>query len=158
MTVDLGAEQAREWGFLHEAIREALRAFGADDVAGRADYSLLDDNLGHYRQRVEIEEPRLLHPVVVKSLQNLLAAYPNWEIVLTLVGCGGVIIRDDEIIDGLRRDDLPKALRAIAYAGSRPLGSRFGDIMYSGFSLSLNPGSPFSVRLPDDTDLMKFLK
>jgi hypothetical protein len=158
MTVDLGAEQEREWGLLHDAIRDLLRTFGAEDAAGRPDYSLLDDNLGHYRQRVETDEPRLLHPVVVKSLQELLAAYPNWEIVLTLIGAGGLVIRDDEIIDGLRREDLPKEFQAVAYENSRPLGSRFGDIMYSGFSLSLNPGSPFSVRLPDDTDLMKFLK
>jgi hypothetical protein len=158
MSVDLAAEQEREWDLLHDGIREALRQHGAEDARGEADYSLMDDNLGHYRHRIETENADLLRPAVIAALRDLLLAYPNWEIVLTLVGCGGVIIRDDEIIDGLRRKELPSEFQALVYEGSRPLGSRFGDIMYSGFSLSLNAGAPFSVRLPDDTDLMKFLK
>jgi hypothetical protein len=68
----------------------------------------------------------------------LLIEYPNWEITLTLKGSEeesrpamGLVIRDDEIIDGLRREYLPAAFQSLQYEGSRPLGSKFGDIMYT---------------------------
>jgi hypothetical protein len=74
-----------------------------------------------------------VQPVVIESLQKLLIGYPNWEIVVALGRTfGGLVIRDDEIIDGLRRENFPKEFQAIEYEGSRPQGSRFGDIMYSG--------------------------
>jgi len=62
----------------------------------------------------------------------LLIGYPNWEIVVALDSFGALVIRDDEIIDGLRRENLSKEFRTIEYEGSRPQESRFGDIMYSG--------------------------
>jgi hypothetical protein len=43
-----------------------------------------------------------------------------------------VVIRDDQIIDGLQRRYLPKEFETIAYEGSRPMRSRFGDGIYSG--------------------------
>jgi hypothetical protein len=74
-----------------------------------------------------------VQPVVVKSLQKLLTRYPNWEIVIALGReFGGLVIRDDEIMDGLRRENLPEEFKMTEYEGSRLQGSRFGDIMYSG--------------------------
>jgi hypothetical protein len=86
----------------------------------------------------------------------LLVQYPNWEIVIVFGASGQVIIRDDEIIDGLRRESLPQELRAIEYEGSRPLGTRVGDIMYSGVTASSPPG--FSVSIPDDSKLAALMK
>jgi hypothetical protein len=86
----------------------------------------------------------------------LLKQYPNWEIVIAFGSSGAVVIRDDEIIDGLERQSLPKDFKAIAYEGSRPLGSRFGDIMYTGLTLASSPG--FSVHIPDDSSLAKLMK
>jgi hypothetical protein len=64
--------------------------------------------------------------------------YPNWEIIISVDGphdeqrsAHGLVVRDDEIIDGLQRQDLPKEFQTIEYEGSRPAGSRFGDIVYS---------------------------
>ena len=42
-----------------------------------------------------------------------------------------LIIADDEIIDRLQRDYFPEEFKTIEYEGSRPLGSRFGDVIYS---------------------------
>jgi hypothetical protein len=78
-------------------------------------------------------------PIVIKSLQKLLNGYPNWEIAVTIgspakeksLPSMGLIIADDEIIDGLQRDYFPEEFKTIEYEGSRPLGSGFGDVIYS---------------------------
>jgi len=134
MTSELDAQQDREWAILYEQIKSVLQQYGMpDDGAEQKDFLLVDDNLGLYRHRIEATKLDLVQPVVVKSLQKLLIGYPNWEIVVALGrNFGGLVIRDDEIMDGLRRENFPKEFQAIEYEGSRPQGSRFGDIMYSG--------------------------
>jgi hypothetical protein len=63
----------------------------------------------------------------------LLIGYPNWEIVIAPGReFGGLVLRNDEIVDGLRRENLPEEFKMLEYEGSRPQGSRFGDVMYSG--------------------------
>lgn len=66
-----------------------------------------------YRHRIETGKLELVQPVVVKSLQKLLIGYPNWEIVVVLGDFGGLVIRDEEIIDGLRRENLPKEFQTV---------------------------------------------
>jgi hypothetical protein len=144
MTDDFGSEQEREWTSLYFRIREVLRTFGDG-----TDYVIVDSNSGAYRHRIETEKLDLVRPPVIAALQKLLCTWQNWEITVVLGDSGGVVVRDDEIIDGLHRDALPLEFQAMTYEGSRPLGSRFGDIMYSGMSVSLGPG-PFAIRLPED--------
>jgi hypothetical protein len=133
MAVDLREEQQREWSALYDQIRGVLRQFGQeDDFPNVKDYLLVDDNLGLHQHRVETGRVELAKPVVVASLQKVLIGYPNWEIVIALGRFGGLVIRDDEIIDGLQRQHLPEELQTIEYEGSRPQGSQFGDLMYSG--------------------------
>jgi hypothetical protein len=133
MTSELQAEQCWEWAILYDKIKSVLWQYGEeDDVAEQKDFLLVDDNFGWYSHRIETNKLELVQPVVVKSLQKLLIGYPNWEIVVALGSFGGLVIRDDEIMDGLRRENLPKEFQTIEYEGSRPQGSRFGDIMYSG--------------------------
>jgi len=66
-----------------------------------------------------------------------LAGYPNWEIVIAVSNSEkawppmGLVIRDDEIIDGLQRRYFPAGVSDHRYEGSRPQGSQFGDVMYS---------------------------
>lgn len=74
----------------------------------------------------------MLKPVMIKLLQKALTNYPNWEIVIAGGNFGGMVIRDDGIIDGLRRENMPETLRNIEYEGSRPQGSHFGDVRYAG--------------------------
>jgi hypothetical protein len=140
MSVDLHAEQCREWTLLYDAIRETLQRFGEEDDGGeRKDYLLVDDNLGLRQHKIETSNLEMVRPVVVKLLRQLLIGYPNWEIVIAIGNPGkdkiwpamGLVIRDDEIIDGLHRQYFPQEFQTIEYEGSRPQGSRFGDIMYS---------------------------
>jgi hypothetical protein len=141
MTLDVRDQQRREWAVLYEQIREVLRRFGEeDDHPEQKDYLLVDDNLGLFQHRLETSNLEMVRPVVIKSLQKVLAGYPSWEIFIAVSGpekdvsrpgmC--VVIRDDEIIDGLQREHLPKEFETIAYEGSRPMGSQFGDVIYSG--------------------------
>jgi hypothetical protein len=140
MTVDLDADQCREWTLLYDAIREILQRFGEEDDGGDwKDYLLVDDNLGLRQHKIETSNLEMVRPVVVKLLRQLLIGYPNWEIVIAVANPGkekiwpamGLVIRDDEIIDGLRRQYFPQEFQSIEYEGSRPQGSRFEDIMYS---------------------------
>jgi len=152
VTEKLDPEQEKEWNRLYDRITELLQPFEEEK-----DYALMD-NFGAYRHRIEGESPKLVVPDVVKSLHKLLIEYPNWEIAIVLDGSGGVIIRDDEIIDGLQRQDLAEEFQTIEYEGSRPLGSRFGDIMYSDLTLSSNVGTPMNVHFPEDDSIKKLLK
>jgi hypothetical protein len=141
MTSDVREEQRREWVALYNQIRPVLQQFGEeDDHPGRKDYWLVNENLGLWQHRIETSNLEMVRPVVIKSLRKLLIAYPNWEITIAVTSPGaenvwpamGLVIRDDEIIDGLQRQYLPKEFQAVEYEGSRPQGSRFGDVIYSG--------------------------
>ena len=140
MTLDPREAQRREWVALYDRSRQVLLQCGEeDDPPERKDFLLVDDNLGLFQHRIETSNPELVKPVVINSLQKVLAGYPNWEIVVALGShekeasrpCMCVVIRDDEIIDGLQRQYFPKEFKTIEYEGSRPLGSRFGDVIYS---------------------------
>jgi hypothetical protein len=89
-----------------------LQEFGRDD-SRNGDYFLVSENLGLHEHRIETDKRELVQPVVVKSLHRTLIGYPNWETVIVRAGHGIVIIRDDEIIDGLRRENLPKEFQTI---------------------------------------------
>ena len=139
MVAKLMEEQEREWLSLYSQIRALLQQYGKeDDGTDEKDYLLVDDNLGLWQHRIETSNLEIVKPVVVKSLQKLLNGYPNWEIAITIGSsvkekawpmC--LIIGDNEIIDGLQREYLPEEFKTIEYEGSRPLGSRFGDVIYS---------------------------
>jgi hypothetical protein len=70
----------------------------------------------------------MLAPTVVKSLQASLTQFPQWEIVPAVAVEGaeeswpkmGLIIRPDEIIDGLQRHYFPREFQGFKYEGSRP--------------------------------------
>lgn len=146
MPIDPELEQEPEWAALYGKIQELLLPLGEEDgarlkdgsyVYEEKDYLLVKDNWGDYRHKIEARNLEFIRPVLVKSLQKLLKEHPNWEIKLTLCPSEnesrpimGLVIRDDEIIDGLRREFLPNAFQNVQYEGSRPLGSKFGDIMY----------------------------
>jgi hypothetical protein len=141
MTSDVREEQRREWVALYNQIRPVLQQFGEeDDHPGRKDYWLVNENLGLWQHRIETSNLEMVRPVVIKSLRKLLITYPNWEITVAVTSPGtenvwpamGLVIRDDEIIDGLQRQYFPKEFQAVEYEGSRPQGSRFGDVIYSG--------------------------
>jgi len=139
--VDLKAEQDREWRLLYEQIKEVLQQGGEewDFRQNKGDYLLVDDNMGWCQHKIELQNLNLLKPAVIKSLQRLLAAYPDWEIVIAVDIPGkenewpsmGLVVRDHEIVDGLKREYFPIEFQNIQYEGSRLMGSRFSDVMYS---------------------------
>jgi hypothetical protein len=140
MTSDLMEEQRREWRTLYDQIRPLLQQFGEEDDGGEwKDYLLLDENLGLWHHRIETSNLEIVRPAVVKSLQRLLIGYPNWEIVIAVGNPGkkkiwpamGLVISEDEIVDGLQRQYFPKEFQSIEYEGSRPQGSHFSDILYT---------------------------
>jgi hypothetical protein len=128
------ARREADWTILHDRIAETLDRFGKRDAFGRGDYWLVDEDLGLYRQKLEVQNLNLLQPHIIKSLQALLAGYPDWEIMFRVDVIGkenvwpamGVIIHDDEIIDDLQREYLPEEFRGIVYEGSKRL-SGFGS-------------------------------
>lgn len=90
-------------------------------------YWLVDDNWGTEWHQLEFQNLNLLKPVVVKSLQALLAGYPKWTITI----CADVdaprhmwppfdiSITHDEIVEDLPRDFLPSEFQNICYEGAR---------------------------------------
>jgi|SRR5215831_14565943 len=138
MTGDLMEEQGREWLALYHEIREILQQFGEeDDYLQEKDYHLVYDNLGLWQHKIETSNLEMVRPAVIGSLRKVLAGYPNWEIVIAVSNSEkawppmGLVIRDDEIIDGLQRRYFPAGVSDHRYEGSRPQGSQFGDVMYS---------------------------
>jgi hypothetical protein len=121
--------QEAEWTVLHDRIGDVLDQCGKRDAFGRGDYWLVDENLGVYRHKLEVQNLNLLQPHIIKSLQVLLQGYPDWEIMFRVDVPGkekewpamGVIIHDDEIIDDLQREFLPEPFRSIVYEGSKRL-------------------------------------
>ena len=156
MSENIHADRDREWQLLRQHITNVLRPYQECESSQDKDYRLDASDIGLYRHWIETEKGELVAPKIIKSLQMLLVQYPNWEIILVFGTSGQIIIRDDEIINGLKRESLPEELRAIEYEGSRPLGTRVGDLMYSGVTASSSPG--FSVSIPDDSKLAELMK
>jgi hypothetical protein len=127
MTDVSDVQQENEWGILYDRIGALLRRFGEENPVRKGDYWLLDENWGLFQHKLEIQNLELLRPHVVKSLQELLVGYPNWDIEVAVDVPGtedkwpvmGLIIRDDEIVDGLQRRYLPPQFQDIEYEGSR---------------------------------------
>ena len=127
MTDTTDAEQERIWSMLYDQIQSVLSRFGAEDHFGGADYLLVDDNYGHRRHTIEIHNLRMLDPSLVKILRVLLHDLSGWEIVIAVDVPGtenswphmGLIVRKDEVIDGLQRGYFPAEFRKVVFEGSR---------------------------------------
>ncbi len=121
------SRREREWQILHDRITETLDRYGKKDAFGRGDYWLVDDDLGLYVHKLEVQNLKLLQPHIIKSLQALLYGYPNWEIMFRVDVIGkesewpamGLIIHDDGIIDDLKREFLPEEFRHLVYEGTK---------------------------------------
>jgi hypothetical protein len=136
MAEDIRDRLDREWEVLFVKIEEALRPFGEhwDLESEKGDYWLVDDNWGNFQHRLELQNLALLKPVVIAALQKVLEGYPDWQIAVSpepptenpWPGMG-LLIRENEIIDDLEREYLPKEYQNLTYAGARRPRSIFGD-------------------------------
>jgi hypothetical protein len=112
--------QEQEWSALFERTNATLQ-----NVSEGGDYFILGENWGRHRHEIEIQNLNFLRPVVIKSLQTLLSDYPKWEIAIGVDVVTkykgwpemGVIVRSNEIVDGLQREYLPQELQAAVYEG-----------------------------------------
>ena len=64
MRVHNEARRAAEWIILHDRIDETLSHFGKKDAFGRGDYWLVDEDLGSYRLKLEVQNLNLLQTLV----------------------------------------------------------------------------------------------
>jgi hypothetical protein len=121
-------EQERAWGILYDRIVDVMQQFGTEDYRGRADYLIVDDNYGHFRHKIEIQRLHMIRPDLVQMLRALLRDFPDWEIVLAVDVPGtegkwppmGVTIRHHEVVDGLRREFLPREFEVMKFVNGRP--------------------------------------
>lgn len=81
---DDDAEQIRVWEILYVRIEDTLDEFGREDWLGRADYWIVSDNWGTAQRKLYVNNLDLLDPSDVKILQNTLADFPDWEIVVAI--------------------------------------------------------------------------
>lgn len=116
------------WDDLYRRMVEVLSRYGREDAVGEGDFWVVDDNYGWRRHTVNVFDLKMLNPVIVSELRNLLDDISDWAIVLALDVPGkegewphmGLIIRKREIIDGLRRELLPEPYRSMVIPESRP--------------------------------------
>jgi hypothetical protein len=125
MSANLQEVQEQEWETLLALIKSVLERLVKQHVLGKDDYWLLQENWGNFRHEIEIQSLELFKPHVVSLLQASLSGFPDWEISIGLDVASefkglppmGVIVRNDEIIDGLQRQHLPKDFQDMAYEG-----------------------------------------
>lgn len=119
---------SREWNELYGRIKGALLQYGQDDVDG-GEYFIVDEIFSNYVHQIEMHKLHMLRPEIIKSLQVLLKDYPDWEIEISIcisqedinIDPGECLtLRDNEIVDALNRELLPKEYRDLKYEGSRP--------------------------------------
>jgi hypothetical protein len=121
------ARRAAEWRILHDQITDVLNRYGRKDAFGRGDYWLVDEDLGQYRLKLEVQNLDFLRPHIVSALRGLLLGYPDWEIMFRVDVVGkekewpamGLIIHDDGIVDGLQREHLPEEFHSVFYASTK---------------------------------------
>src|SRR3954463_2197542 len=115
----------RIWQRLHDRATQVLDAFGTKDYRGRADYWIVDDDWGLDFIRVEAQNLRMLRPVVVGKLKQILGDFPGWHIALRVDLPGteeawplmGILIFRGRVVDHLKREVLPAEFRQITYEG-----------------------------------------
>jgi hypothetical protein len=120
-------KQVVEWDVLYDRLIAVLAPFGKDDPFGEGEYWILDDNYGHPQHKVYFNKLEMLEPRIVKAIQAVVGEFPGWDIVVAMDVQSaergwpemGLIIRKDEIIDGLQRQYFPPEYRNFEYEGSR---------------------------------------
>lgn len=122
------AQQLETFERLVRQIDELLGRYGDNEPFKPSDFSIYEDYWGYPQVKVSIENLKMLQPSIVDGLQQIVKAYPEWEIVVAVTIPGhyddwpemGLFIRPHEIIDGLQRQYFPKEYQNLEYEGARP--------------------------------------
>lgn len=113
----------RIWQGLHDKATALLDTFGEKDYCGRADYWIVDDDWGWDVLQVEIQHLKMIRPIVISKLKQVLADYPGWHIAVRVDVPGtekqwplmGLLVFHDRVIDHLEREYLPGEFRNLRY-------------------------------------------
>jgi hypothetical protein len=122
------ARHEKEWNELYQRLKLMLQRYGESDRQRRHNYYIVDENYGRYEHQIVMHKLHMLRPEIIKSLQAMLVGNPDWEISIAAAPPekGDVwpemelTLRDNEIIDGLKREYFPEEYRDLAYEGARP--------------------------------------
>lgn len=128
---DSEKEQAETWQRLYDRVADLLEQFGEKDSAVEGDYWIHDSYWGYPQLKV-FANLSMIEPSIVRQLREIIRDFPGWEIVVAVSERGrseswpdmGLLIRENEILDGLQRNYLPKEFQHIKYEGSRPMMDR----------------------------------
>lgn len=77
-------ERLSAWEAAYEALLVLMSRWGQDLSAGRpSDYFVIDDDWGGMSQKVEIVNPNLPMPEIIKAIQSLLASkFTRWDVIV----------------------------------------------------------------------------
>jgi hypothetical protein len=122
------AQQVETFERLVRQVDDLLGQYGDNEPFKPSDFSIYEDYWGHPQVKVSMENLKMLQPSIVAGLQQIVQAYPGWEIVVAVTIPRhhddwpemGLFIRPHEIIDGLQRQYFPKEFQNIEYIGARP--------------------------------------
>lgn len=112
-------QRKKEWKEIYQRTKRALQPFGEDDEAG-GDYFVIDLLPNDKVQMVELHRLHMLRPEIIKSLQGVLADFPDWQIEIcaicpeekTIIDVeSGLILYHNKILDALDRESLPPKYR-----------------------------------------------
>jgi hypothetical protein len=125
-------QQVKIFESLIDQINLVLEQYGKQEQFWKhafepGEYSIYEDYLEFPQVKVSVSDLKLLRPKIVAELQQVVRAYPGWEIVVAVAVPGhykdwpemGLFIRSHEIIDGLQRQYFPMEFRDVAYEGGR---------------------------------------
>jgi hypothetical protein len=124
----LHSERLVQFEHLVDRVDRLMAKYGRhDSLSQHGDYSVLGDYWGYPQVRLSVHNLALLHPHIVKRLQNIVADFPGWEIVVVVAVRGhyydwpdmGLYVRSHEIFDTLQRRYFPKEFQDLEYEGSR---------------------------------------
>jgi hypothetical protein len=124
----LHEERLEQFERLMNLVDRVMKQFGRhDSLSALGDYSVLGDYWGYPQVKVDVHDLRLLDPYIIEWLKNIVAAFPGWEIVVTLAirrhyddwPDMGLYVRAHEIFDTLQRQYFPKEFQTLEYEGSR---------------------------------------
>lgn len=121
-------QQVKIFERLVDQINALLEQYGDHDLLEPGDYSIYEDYWGFPQVKVSINDLKMLQPPIVEKLQQIVKAYPGWEIVVAIAVRDhyddwpemGLYIRPHEIIDGLQRQYFPKEFQDFKYSDARP--------------------------------------
>ena len=115
-------QRSREWEALYEKVKVVLARWGIENIFGKGDYLIVDDDYGWRRQNIEIHTLKMLNPAIAAELQILLVDHTGWEIVISVDIPGkeswppmGIVVRRSETMDGLQRSYLPPEFQNIKF-------------------------------------------